>query len=153
MTRNTGGFLPVELPSARVITKEDAKILGELMYLAYQGAVDYDGETLEQSTAEVEETLKGKYGPIIWEASFVVMDGDRAASAIVFVDFPKEKMPLLAFTMTRPESKGQGLSRKLITLSLRELEKMGIGECCLVVTEGNQPAQGLYERLGFQYKS
>lgn len=153
MVRKTAGLPVEEVSGVRLIRHSDTVLLGVLMFEAYQGTVDYAGETLDQSIGEIEETLNGKYGPVIWEASFIVMSGQKAISAIVFVHFEKEKMPLLAFTMTHPEFKGQGYSKKLIGRSLGQLTKMKIDECCLVVTEGNQPAQGIYERLGFQYKS
>jgi hypothetical protein len=92
-------------------------------------------------------------GSFIPEASFVVISEKRAISAIVFVHFEKENMPLLAFTMTHTDFKGKGLSKKLIGLSLNQLEIMNFQECCLVVTEGNQPVQGIYEKLGFVYRS
>jgi ribosomal protein S18 acetylase RimI-like enzyme len=153
MTRKTSGFSEVTFPGASSISAEHAEILGTLMVEAYRGSIDYDGETVDQSIEEVRETLLGKYGRFIPEASFVVMSEKRAISAIVFVDFKKENMPLLAFTMTHPDFKGKGLSKKLIGLSLNQLEKMNFQECCLVVTEGNQPAQGIYEKLGFTYRS
>lgn len=153
MKRKTGGFGEVIFPEAFPITSDHAEILGTLMCEAYRDSIDYEGETVEQSIQEVRETLGGKYGKLIPEASFVVIRDSIALSAILFVDFEKEKMPLLAFTMTHPEFKGKGLSKKLIGLSLNNLEKIHHKECCLVVTEGNQPAQSLYEKLGFHYQS
>lgn len=153
MTRKTSGFDHVTFPEASLINKEHAEILGALLVEAYRGTIDYQGETVEESIQEVVQTFNGKYGKFIPEASFVVISERRAISAIVFVHFEKEKMPLLAFTMTHPDFKGKGLSKKLIGLSLGQLEKMNFPECCLVVTEGNQPAQGIYERLGFVYRS
>lgn len=153
MTRNTSGFDGVSFPEACLIEKKHAELLGTLMVEAYRGSIDYEGETVDQSIQEISETLDGKYGKLIPEASFVVVRENQAISAILFVDFEKEKMPLLAFTMTHPDFKGKGLSKKLIGLALGQLERMNYKECCLVVTEGNQPAQGIYEKLGFQYKS
>jgi len=134
------------------VSLAEAETLGHLMYRAYRGTIDYEGETLEQSIQEMQEVLAGKYGKVNLPASLVVMDNARAVSAVIFVDFPKEKMPLLAFTMTDPEFQGKGYSQSLIKLSLNKLLEQDFEECCLVVTDGNEPAQSIYKKLGFTPK-
>jgi GNAT superfamily N-acetyltransferase len=147
MVRETTQF--PEVPEAIQISSLDSEILGNLMHAAYQGALDYEGESIEQSIQEVKETLDGKYGKVLWEASLRIAE----SSAVIFVFFEREKMPLLAYTMTHPDAKAQGLAKKLIQLGISKLSEMNYPKCCLVVTEGNQPAQSIYEKLGFQYKS
>jgi hypothetical protein len=64
MTRKTCGFGAVFFPEAAPIRKEHVEILGTLMVEAYQGSIDYQGETVDQSIEEVRKTLLGKYGKL-----------------------------------------------------------------------------------------
>ena len=57
--------------------------------------------------------------------------------------------PLLSFSMTHPSLKNQGYSTKLIKHSINSLINNRYDELYLVVTEGNDPAQHLYYKLGF----
>ncbi len=141
-----------ELRSSRMISENDGILLGQLMYAAYQGAIDYDGETLEQSIGEMEETLRGKYGVVNFPASSVVLEGTVTVSAVIFVYFEKESLPLLAYSMTASEYRGRKLSQTLIRKGMNVLYRQDYQECCLVVTEGNQPAQSIYEKLGFSVR-
>jgi GNAT superfamily N-acetyltransferase len=141
-----------KIPNSRMISKEDGILLGQLMYDSYKGTIDYEGETLEQSIEEMKGTLGGKYGEVNFPASFIVLEGKLAISAVIFVDFKKENMPLLAFTMTHPEFQGRKMSQALIKMGMNVLQEQGNKECCLVVTEGNQPAQSIYDKLGFKVK-
>ncbi len=131
------------------MTQADGPLLGQLMYSSYQGTIDYEGETLEQSIQEMTDTLKGKYGEVNFPASLVVTDGDIAVAAVIFVYFVKQDMPLLTFTMTHPKYQGRGLAQGLIKSCLRSLYDQSFKQCCLVVTEGNRPAQDIYHKLGF----
>lgn len=136
----------------RKIYQYDAESVGTLMYEAYRGTVDYDGETLAQSVDEITSTLNGKYGRVISEASYAVFEGSEAASAVIFVFFEKSNMPLLAFTMTNPKFQGRGYTTALVKRGMNALVDLGYTECCLYVTDGNQPAQSIYEKLGFSYQ-
>lgn len=138
------------LHGVRVLQSADAIALGELMHEGYFGTMDYDDETVAQSIEEVKATLAGKYGTLLPTASYVAMDKGKMISAAVFVFFEKNKMPLLAFTMTHPDYKGKRWSQHLVKLGLQALKTQGYDECCLYVTEGNQPAQSIYEKLGFK---
>ena len=132
------------------VTRADVHGLGELMYSAYRGGVDSESESVEDARAEIEATLDGQYGEIIPSASLIAMDGDRTASAVLFVWFEKEKMPLMAYAMTHADYKGRGIATKLIKAGLNGLIEAGYSECCLVVSDGNEPARTIYQKLGFE---
>ena len=136
--------------SARTILKDDYGSLGHLMLEAYKGTVDYDGESLEDAVGEMKGTLEGKYGALIGQASHVIEENDLSAAAVIFTFNEKEKMPLLTFAMTQPTFKNNGMSKYLIRKSLNSLLDLGYNECFLVVTDGNQPAQTMYEKMGFK---
>jgi AmpD protein len=122
----------------------DAPDLAVLLDRAYTGTIDHEGETPEQCLKEIEDTLSGKYGLFLDFASFLIPG--KSASLITLW---KEK-PLIAFTMTAPESRNQGLGGFLIERSISALAQNGYPELYLVVTEGNEAAQRLYTHLGFQ---
>lgn len=134
----------------RKITTDDIFDLGAVMYEAYLGTIDYSGETLEEARSEIADTLRGKYGRLIENACLVNEEHGFITSAVIFNWFEKENMPLLTFSMTRASHKGKGLAKKLLKAGLAVLWKEGYKECCLVVTEGNEPAVSIYKSLGFE---
>lgn len=137
-------------PGMRKISLSDSKVLGEVMYEAYKGTIDYSGETIEEAGKEVEETLNGKYGKIIEDACLLIEENGQVASALIFNWFEEKQLPLLTFSMTRASCKGKGNAKKLLKAGLTVLNKAGYSECCLFVTEGNEPAISIYKALGFQ---
>ena len=49
-------------PGVRSFRAGDEEALGGLMFRAYQGTLDDEGETLEQAHAEIRKTMAGAYG-------------------------------------------------------------------------------------------
>jgi GNAT superfamily N-acetyltransferase len=136
--------------SCRNVTREDAGELGRLMLAAYRGTVDYQGETLQEAISEMEETLDGKYGPLLEKCSFVIEKSERIVSASIVTLWTDANLPLLAFSMTDPSFRKQGMAGFLIRRSINSLIVRGYRELHLVVTEANDPARRLYEKIGFE---
>ncbi|MBI4030431.1 MAG: GNAT family N-acetyltransferase [Proteobacteria bacterium] len=134
-------------PSGVPVRSEYAEAIGLLMKRAYEGTIDDEGETLDQCIQEIRDTIAGKYGPFLKDASFIACFEDRIVSASL-VTMWKGK-PLLAYSMTDPDCQRCGLAGSLIRMSLNALADAGISELFLVVTVGNH-AQNLYSRLGFK---
>lgn len=134
----------------RKISNSDNKALGDVMYEAYFGTIDYSGETVAEARTEVEETLNGKYGKVIIDACFLAEENGVITSAIIFNWFEEQSMPLLTFSMTRASFKGKGFAKKLLKAGLASLADSGYTQCCLVVTEGNEPAFSIYKSIGFE---
>jgi GNAT superfamily N-acetyltransferase len=128
--------------------------IGCLMYNAYLDTVDYDGETVEDAKVEVSDTMSGKYGTVLYDASRCI-EGTSfpsiIASAVIFTQSGEQSNPLLVFAMTEPSYQGQGYCTKLLKHGLHVLSGQGFNICELVVTSGN-PAIRIYERLGFKLK-
>jgi ribosomal protein S18 acetylase RimI-like enzyme len=131
---------------SRNITHSDYQSLGKLMLEAYKGTIDYEGESLEDSVTEIKGTLEGKYGVFIESASYLIEN----VAAVIFTINGEENLPLLTFAMTHPSFKNKGMSKHLIRKGFNSLLSLGYKECFLVVTDGNQPAQSMYERMGFK---
>lgn len=134
----------------RKVTSNDVEALGLVMYDAYQGTVDYSGETIDEATAEICETLNAKYGPLISGASLLACEDEIAISAVLFTYFEEHQMPLLTFAMTKSSHKGQGIGKRLLNSGLASLADQGYSECCLYFTHGNEPAISIYRAMGFK---
>lgn len=135
--------------NTRNISNNDSLLLGSLMLDAYRNTIDYNGESLEDAIYEVQATVDGKYGPFMEECSFLMERNGIAISSSIITWFDKVKGPLLAFLMTHPEFKNQGLGTYLLKKSINALLDDGYEELYLVVTEGNKPAQHLFKKMGF----
>lgn len=142
--------ISLEQTSFRSISESDAEVLGEIMLEAYRGTIDSEGETLEDAIGEVKGTLSGKYGKFLWDVSLIAEIESTPAAAILFTWSEKDNMPLLAFSMTHAKFKGRGLASTLIRAGLSKLAEKDYKECCLVVTNGNEPAFSIYKKIGFQ---
>jgi GNAT superfamily N-acetyltransferase len=135
---------------ARAVQAEDSNDLAILLYAAFRGTIDDEGEPFSAAVREIEKTMAGDYGHLIPECSFVIQSGEFISSACLISWYEPVEGPFVVFTMTRPESKGQGLARFLLQESINTLFERGDRQLTLIVTEGNQPAQHLYESLGFK---
>lgn len=142
---------PPEHSGIRPFKTKDLPALAELMFEAYQGTIDFEpGSSVQDALEQLEKTVQGEYGNFIPEASFVLEEDGVPLSASLITFWAPFNCPLLAFTMTRPECKGQGLAALVMKSSMSALYHDGYNRLGLVVTDGNSPAQRLYERLGFK---
>jgi len=147
MTINTSIRPPSGDWNIHPVTTADISQLGALMYDAYVGAIDYEGETREQAESEIKSKMEGKYGPFLYSPSFCISQDGKIVSATLLTMW--QDKPLLAQALTHPAHQGKGMARCLIEKSITALAKEGNPELRLVVTEGN-PAQRLYESIGFK---
>ena len=141
---------PSPEPRHRGIERSDAAALGELMLAAYRGTVDDEGETLEDAVSEVEGVLDGSYGPFSADASFVVEGDHRLVGASLVAIWDWESRPLLLYLVVRPDAQHRGIGTSLLLQTGNALAAGGHPELDLFVTEANEPAVGLYRKLGFE---
>src|SRR3954471_13574932 len=64
-----------------------AEALGHLMDSSYRDTIDYEGESLDQCIQEMKDTIQGKYGPFIQQASYVVTYKNQSVSAILMTEW------------------------------------------------------------------
>ena len=134
----------------RAVREDDADELAILLYAAFRGTIDDEGESFSAAFREIEKTLAGEYGGLLNECSFVIEEGTALVAACLISWYEPVEGPFVVFTMTRPESKGQGMGRFLLKKSINALISRGDTKLTLIVTDGNLPAQNLYTSLGFE---
>jgi GNAT superfamily N-acetyltransferase len=142
-------------PGVRSFRAGDEEALGGLMFRAYQGTLDDEGETLEQAHAEIRKTVAGAYGAFVPNCSKVIErqgpstplgSGPLLSAALVTLF---QDRPFIAFTFTAPEHQNHGLARACMRAAMAELAAGDEHELRLVVTLANAPAYRLYKSLGF----
>ena len=143
----TRGHEPVFVAGSRVLNAQDAAALAALIVSAYRGTVDDEGETEVEALAEIEKTMKGGYGDWLQDYSLGTWIDESLVSAVVVTMF--ESLPLYAFCATRDGYKRQGHCERLMRRSLGLLHRRRLSKAHLFVTASNEPAEGLYRRLGF----
>lgn len=141
---------PDAIPGARHVSASDAEGLAHLMLDAYRGTIDDEGETLDGARAEIQRMLAAEYGAFLPDCSWLAEDGDTLRAACLVTYFAEWQAPIIAFVMTDPAAKGLGLATNLIKHSMNSLLDHGYTRLCLAVTEGNAPAQHIYNMLGFE---
>ena len=136
----------------RNIALSDGQLIGRLLYDAYKGTIDDEGDDINAAIAEAQETLQGRYGNVILDASFAAFaeSSDDFASITLVSEYPKAN-PLLAYAATHPQHQKRGLSTQLIRKSLAALKAAKVERLHLVVTKENVQAVRIYQRLGFHH--
>lgn len=143
-------FAPVGGLSLRPLQATDAGALGVLMWRAYSGTIDDEYSEPREALADAAQTLAGRWGPLIDEASLVATaDGDLVGAVVTVRDDAHDMVPLLAHVLTDPSWQRRGVASWLVAESVGRLAGLQIEEVHLAVTRGN-PAERVYERLGFR---
>lgn len=143
---------PEELPASLALrhpTQEDAEALAALMLDAYTGTIDYDGETFDDSKAEINRLLTGEYGDFLPEHSWLCSEEDETLSACLVSFWQVRHMPLLSYVFTSAQAKGRGLAQIVLNRSLCSLSSDGYHDVHAFITEGNTPSERLHLRAGF----
>jgi ribosomal protein S18 acetylase RimI-like enzyme len=138
--------LPVPTTLIRTVMRDDLPALGKVMYQAYEGTVEDEGESELDALGEIEGTTDGKYGKFDRAASLVAQIDNAPVSSSLVTSW--HGFPLLAFTVTLPEWQRRGIGGRLIFRSAELLASQGHRELRLMVTRAN-PAINLYRKLGF----
>lgn len=119
------------------------------MFDAYQGTIDYDGESLEDSKAEIKRVFDGEYGDFLPEHSWLCVEQERLLGACLMAFWQVRQVPLIVYILTAARAKGQGLARVVLDRSLQSLQKAGYRDVHAFITEGNTPSERLHRSAGF----
>ena len=128
----------------------DTDALAELMLEAYRGTIDYEGETMIESVAEVQGWwAAARAGPPLADVSRLAFAGPLLVSACLVSDFQERQFPLIAYVTTHPEWKRRGAGKLVLGVVLEALHAEGYREIRTVITEGNMASERLFARMGF----
>ena len=120
-----------------------------LLLESYRGTTDWeDGASLDDATAEIQNTLGGEYGEFVPAASGIVVDSEGAPCSAIYCSI-FEGEPFIVFTFTAPDSLGRGYASSLIRGAAVVFLEKCFTSIHLYVTEEN-PARKLYGSLGFK---
>ena len=131
--------------------RADGDALAELMLAAYRDTIDYAGETQADARQEVAEYFEGECGgAALLDCSALYWAGAALVSACLISHWDERGHPLVAYVMTHPDYKGQGLAKRLVTVACRLLGQAGCSRLYAVVTDGNTSSERVFSGLGFQ---
>ncbi|MCX4150111.1 MULTISPECIES: GNAT family N-acetyltransferase [Paraburkholderia] len=133
----------------RMVRTDDAVQLGALFFTAFKGTTDDLQQTEADYRAKANALFEGLYGDCILAASSVVERDGELLSACVVTGYEPYDCPLIAIEATRPSMQGNGIARRLVKASLRNLVIAGHSACRAMITVGNGPSERLFERCGF----
>jgi hypothetical protein len=128
----------------------DKQALAELMLDSYRGTIDYDGETIENSIAEIESYFSGLSDQKWLECSWLVFSKDELISACLIDFWQKRNAPLVAYVMTSANWKGMHLAYSVVVHSLYSLVEKRQDKVLAVITDGNLPSEKVFTRIGFK---
>jgi len=126
---------------------EDLHNLATVMLNSYRGTPDYEGEDIDDTLIALTETINGKYGAVIRDASLVAYADNQIIAGLITV--LEDAEPLVALVFTVPEYAGKGIASSLIAAAGERLGGLGYATMGLVVNVENDRAEKLYKHLGF----
>lgn len=144
--------LGLDRKNSDLFTSIETQQSAALMVDAYEGTVDWQpGDTQAVAADEIENTIAGKYGHFISNASLAIVDESALPIAEIVCAVLDDQATIL-FVYTAKQHKCQGLAEQLIRQAAFELAKLEHETVRLFVTTSN-PAISLYRRLGFKVRS
>ena len=111
---------------------------------AYEGTIDYEGETLDDAIGEVRGFLESESA--LLDRSYVVEDEGKVVSGVLVSMV--EGVPFIGYVMTVPSHKNQGLARLVVGVALNHLAADGHESAALYITEGNAASEALFRSVG-----
>ncbi len=139
----SGSTTPSPGLAVRNVVPTDLEGLAGLMLDAYRGTIDSEDEDYEDAVTEVGAFLDGD--PLL-EHSYIALDGDEVASAVLVSEYDGE--PFIGYVMTLPGHKNQRLARHLVRLAMASLGDDGHTRIVLYITQGNTPSERLFASVG-----
>lgn len=144
--------VPAELDLAvagahRTPHADDLDALASLMLDAYEGTIDYHGETLADARAEVLGYFSARAR---LDLSVVRIVDGVIASACLVSELGEAGAPLVAYIMTARASKRRGLAREALALTLSRLRDAGYEQATATITDGNTASERLFASFGFR---
>ena len=146
-----GGDVPeVRLPPGfavrSMVAGQDEETLTELQNLAFGENWGFSPNTVEQIRVRVEHNRGGP------ESIIFITEHGKPAAYNWTMFYPDDVSPsgVVAMTGVRPEYRGRGIGRAVVTAGIAYLVERGASFVDLEVDADNTPARELYLNLGFR---
>ncbi|MFC2153352.1 GNAT family N-acetyltransferase [Actinomycetota bacterium] len=141
----TAPRLHVDAPhiETRPLTSGDRDALAELLLDAYIGTIDYEGETISEAEAAVDDWLDDY--PLLEHSYGAVLDGDLVSALLATT---LDGAPFISIVMTSASHTGAGLGRGVTEATIQSLRDDGYQRVALYITEGNIPSELLFASCG-----
>ena len=133
---------PGRLSGAYRVTPLDMVVHGPKELQLLSSTPDRDGDRHVWG-----EALGGDYGPVIPDASLILLVGSTPCGAVVVTEY--QGSPMLAHVVVAEPVRGRGLGRALVAESMRALSAAGYVDCQLNVGQDNRIARRAFESVGF----
>jgi RimJ/RimL family protein N-acetyltransferase len=142
---------PPKIPGARVRADLAANpsALAQLMLSTYQGTIDYDGESLADAGAEIDQYLNNSELRPLWICSWLFHIKGLLVSACLVSWWTSRRCPIIGYVITHPDWKSRGIAAELLQETLQSLSEHNYKQVRAVITEGNIPSERLFARAGF----
>ncbi len=138
--------LPPGFAVRSLIAGEDEETLTDLQNVAFEENWGFSPNTVEQIRMRVENNRGGPESII-----FITEDGKPAAyNWTMFYEDDELPSGVVAMTGVRPDYRGRGIGRAVVTAGLAYLVERGASFVDLEVDADNTPARELYLNLGFR---
>lgn len=138
------GMFQNTLPDAVNLTPDDRDSLAQLMLDAYRGSIDDEGETFDEARQAIDFYLDTCLRSHSWVA---VRDGLPIGMSLVLIVEANGVHYIDPVAVAR-DHKQQGLGQQLVHASLASLAEAGVREVGATITDGNEPSERLFARLG-----
>jgi ribosomal protein S18 acetylase RimI-like enzyme len=148
---------PPEMPGPLVpwpIRSVPIDSLHALDWAAFRGTSDATlvADTPEENRDMLAELLQGRLGLFLDGASTALADREQRLVGAILVAQQTSSRAIVLDLMVDPMGRRQGVATYLVRWSARALQALGYESMGLWVTETNEPARRLYDRLGFERK-
>ncbi len=139
-----GTAVTLTATEARNLAPEDMPEIADLMWAAYRDG----GQTVEETVRrELREFAEGQYGTVLWDCSFVALDGGKPVAAVLTCD--ERGKALIINVFTHPAWRNRGLATGLILMAKAAARDAGYSAVRVKVRTDNAPALHIDKKLGF----
>jgi ribosomal protein S18 acetylase RimI-like enzyme len=140
----------------RPLKREDIGLAARVVHRSHEGSLDaalnLTYATPGQCRSFVETLiLRAGCGRFAGRASFVA-EGPSGGVGVLLASHLSRLNGHVCQVSVLPEAQGRGIGQALMAAALRAFREEGLEAASLSVTVGNEPAYGLYRRLGFRLR-
>lgn len=128
---------------------QDSELLAGLFLDAYQGTIDYRGETIVEARKEVKDYFENTNKELL-RASWIMQESGNLVGASLVGKWEQKPAPLIWYVMIARKDKQRGYGRAILQHSLLSLREGKFRKIYAVITSGNRPSEKLFQKTGFR---